>query len=257
MLSFALTHLSIARFLDPLLLFLVAAALLLRASFRGAPPRRAWTRRARAGVWLVWGGLWILSLPFTSSWLTYWCETRGPDLRAALAGRDPDKTALVVLAAGIRTYDASVPLRERMDGTTTHRVLTAARLWNEHRFGLVVVSGSPTALPYCMKDLLVTMGVPADRVVTETESTNTRENARFSAEILRARGGAETVVVVTSATHLRRAVREMARAGVTAIPAPAELRGMNRSGLDALLPSAGGLAATHVALHEILGLLRG
>ncbi|APR77225.1 Putative membrane protein [Minicystis rosea] len=256
MISVALTSLSIARFLDPLFIFLVTMAVLLRASFRSAPKARGWTRRARLGLWIAWAFAWIFSLPFTASLLNFWCETRGPDLQRALAGHDPDKSALVVLAAGVRTYDATVPLRERMDGTTTHRVLTAARLWNEHRFGLVIVSGAPAALPHCMKDLLVTMGVPADRIVTETESLNTRENARFSAEILRARG-AETVVVVTSATHLRRAVREMARAGITAIPAPAELRGLPRSGLDALLPSVGGLAATHVVLHEVLGLLRG
>ncbi|MFT3764097.1 MAG: YdcF family protein [Minicystis sp.] len=256
MLSYVATHLTIARFLDPLLLFLVVLAVLLYVSFRGAPPARVWGRRARVAAWILWGAIWILSLPFTSAWLTYWAETRGPDLQEALAGRDPDKAAMVVLSAGIRTYEKSIPLRERMDGTTTARVLTAARLWHRHRFGLVIVSGSPAALPHCMKDLLVAMGVPADRVVTETESTNTRENARFSADILRARG-AEAVVVVTSATHLRRAVRDFARAGIDAIPAAADLRGMNPQAYDTLLPSVGGLAGTHVVLHEILGRIRG
>lgn len=259
-LSYVATHLRIARFLDPLLILLVTMAVLLHVAFRGASPAGApggssWPRRARIAAWVLLAGIWILSLPFTAAWLNYGVETRGPDLKVALDGRDPDKAAMVVLAAGIRTYDPAVPLRERMDGTSTLRTLTAARLWHRHRFGLVIVSGTPAALPHCMKDLLVAMGVPADRVVTEAESTNTRENARFSAAILRARG-AETVVVVTSATHLQRGVREFARAGIEAIPAAADLRGMNPLGYDTLLPSVGGLGTTQVALHEILGSLR-
>jgi uncharacterized SAM-binding protein YcdF (DUF218 family) len=254
-LSYKVTHFAVARFLDPVLLLLVTVAVLFRVATRGAPAATAWARRARAAAWAVLGVTWIVSLPFTAAWLTYWRENRGVDVGAALAGKDPDRTALVVLAAGIRTYDPAVPLRERMDGTTTARVLTAARLWHRHHFGLVVATGTPEALPHCMKDLLVGLGVPADRIAVEEKSTNTRENAAFSAAILRARG-AETVVVVTSATHLTRAVREFARAGITAIPTPADLHGMNPLGFETLLPSLGGLSGTHIVVHEVLGSLR-
>lgn len=254
MFSYAVTSFSAGRLLDPLLLLLIALVGLLHLSFRGAPAARPWGRRARVAAWIVLGSAWLASLPFTGAWLVHWTETRGPDLPTALAGRDPEKAAMVVLAAGIRTYDPAVPLAERMDGASTQRVLTAARLYRRYPFGLIVVSGTPRALPHAMKALLVTLGVPAARVVTETESANTRENARFSAEILRARG-AETVVLVTSATHLRRAVRELARAGIDAIPAAAEVRGMGPMGFDALLPSLSGLTSTSVALHELLGTL--
>jgi uncharacterized SAM-binding protein YcdF (DUF218 family) len=106
-----------------------------------------------------------------------------------------------------------------------------------------------------MKDFLINAGVPAERVAVEPEATNTRENARFSASILRAHG-IETIVVVTSASHLRRALKNFASAGITAIPAAADVRGFGRLGLDALLPSSAALANTHVALHEILGWVR-
>lgn len=251
-----LSFLAISRFLDPYLVTLVVLAALLFASFRGAAPSAPWPRRARVAAWIVWAGAWMLGTPAMSAWLTRFTETRGPDLDAALAGRDPDRTALVVLAAGIATFEPSVPLRERMDGTTTKRVLTASRLWKSGRFGLVVVTGAPAPLPDCMKDFLVATGVPADRVAVEPEATNTRENARFSAQILRARG-IEDVVVVTSASHLRRAVHDFARVGVRAIPAAADVRGRARLTLDALLPSSSSLANTHVALHEILGWVRG
>jgi uncharacterized SAM-binding protein YcdF (DUF218 family) len=107
-----------------------------------------------------------------------------------------------------------------------------------------------------MLDLMTAMGVPPGTVVRETRALNTRENAMYSAEILRERG-METVVLVTSATHLRRAVKDFATAGVTVIPAAADIVGRGRMGVDGFLPSAHALAQTQVCLHEILGYVRG
>jgi uncharacterized SAM-binding protein YcdF (DUF218 family) len=248
------SHLALSRFLDPMFVLLVALAAALYLAFRGARSDRR-SRRARIAVWALWASMWVLSTPAASAVLVYWTEMRGPPLAQALAGHDLGKTALVVLAAGTRTYDPEVPPRERLDGPSTQRVLAAARLWKEHPTGLVLLSGSPPAVPAAMEALLTSLGVPASVVAREDRSRNTRENAKLSAEILRARG-VETVVVVTSATHLRRAVADFARAGIHAIPAPAELTGMNPLGFDTLLPSASSIGRTHVALHELLGRLQ-
>jgi uncharacterized SAM-binding protein YcdF (DUF218 family) len=232
----------------------VALYLALRDGEAAPISRRA--RLARMAAWGTWGALWLASMPIASNRLTALVEMRGPDLGAALAGEDLDRSALVVLSAGLRTYDQSLPPRERLDAATTQRVLTAARLWHEHPFGLVILSGAPEAESVAMQDLAITLGVPADRVVREPRSINTRENARNSAAILRERG-ARAVVVVTSATHLRRAVRDFERVGVRVIPAAADIIGRGRFGIEGILPSSSALFGTHVALHEILGMIRG
>jgi uncharacterized SAM-binding protein YcdF (DUF218 family) len=90
----------------------------------------------------------------------------------------------------------------------------------------------------------------------ETRALSTRDNAAYRAEILRDRG-AQVVVLVTSATHLRRAVKDFAAVGVDVIPAAADVMGRSRTGVDSFLPSASALAQSHVCLHEILGYLRG
>lgn len=245
-----------SRFLDPAVIIVVALGAALFLAFRGtALTRRA--RVARAVAWGAWAALWVLSTPLVGGALTFWTETRGPDLRAALAGKDPEHVALVVLAAGLRTYDELSPPRERIDAASTQRVLTAARLWQEHRFGLVILSGAPPEETNGMFDLAVTLGVPRDRVVLEPRSNNTRENARESVAILRSHGGIEDVVLVTSATHLRRAAKDFAAAGVQVIPAAADVVGRSRLHIDSILPSSSALARTHVALHEILGMVRG
>ncbi len=146
----------------------------------------------------------------------------------------------MVLAGGLRTYDRSTPPRERLDAATTARVLGASRLYQQHRFGLVILSGAPVAEGEAMEDLITTLGVPRERVAVESASTSTRENAERSLEILRERGF-DTIVVTTSATHLRRALREFERAGAQVIPAAVEVIGPSRFFYDELLPSSSAL----------------
>jgi uncharacterized SAM-binding protein YcdF (DUF218 family) len=249
-------RLSPARFLDPMLIVLVVLAVCLFFAFRGARPAGRWGRAARVVAWVTWAVAWAISTPALGGHLYYLTETHGPKLTEALSGRDPEKTALVVLAAGMRTYDRDVPLAERLDAPTTHRVQTAARIWHAHPFAVVVVTGAPVEETACMVEMLRTLGVPREAVVREIRSFNTRENALYTAEILRARG-IDTAVVVTSSVHLRRAVGDFERAGIHPIPAAAEVRGTAPIQLDMLLPSSSGMQRTHLALHEVLGRIRG
>jgi uncharacterized SAM-binding protein YcdF (DUF218 family) len=248
-------RLSPARFLDPALLIVVALGVGLWLSHRRPPLDPPLSRRARVGrtvAWSAWALLWTLSMPWVAGHLHGWVEMRGPDLGVALAGADPARTALVVLAGGLRTYEPSIPPRERLDAATQSRVLGAARLYHAHGFGTVVLSGSPVAESEAMDDLITTLGVPRDRLVRESTSLSTRQNAENCALILRDRG-IEQVVLATSASHLRRAVREFDRLGMHVIPAPVDIIGFSRFGIDQLLPSASALGTSHRAIHEILG----
>jgi uncharacterized SAM-binding protein YcdF (DUF218 family) len=88
----------------------------------------------------------------------------------------------------------------------------------------------------------------------EGRSRNTLENAIESARMLRGEGIA-TVMLVTHATHMPRAVRAFAAAGLRTVPAPAG--GIGRiGGLSAtdLLPGAASLQRSTAALHELAGL---
>jgi uncharacterized SAM-binding protein YcdF (DUF218 family) len=248
--------LSLSRFLDPVVVLLVVLGLALFLALRGAVVMSRVARRARVAAWVAWGALWCLSTPLVSDALVAWTETRGPDLNVALAEVPRERVALVVLAAGLRTLELEPPPRERLDAASTQRVLTASRLWREQRFGMVLFSGSPPAEADGMTDLAIALGVPADRIVREDRSLNTRENAANSSVILKERG-AQAVVLVTSATHLRRAVKDFAAVGVQVIPAAADLGGPFRIESDSFLPSAHALTSSQVCLHELLGYLRG
>ena len=68
------------------------------------------------------------------------------------------------------------------------------------------------------------IGVPAEAVVLEGKSRNTHENAIFTAAILKDKGW-RSVLLVTSAGHMRRAMAAFRKAGVAATAATADVRG--------------------------------
>ncbi len=66
-----------------------------------------------------------------------------------------------------------------------------------------------------MRDLALAAGVVEERLVLETESRSTLENARCSARIMRARGWTKALVV-TDAVHLPRALMAFRALGIEA-----------------------------------------
>ncbi|WP_437877208.1 YdcF family protein [Sorangium sp. So ce513] len=249
----------ISRLVDPLFLLLVAAGLGLALSGGDWSYR---TRRAKVGRTLAWGAwlaLWLLSMPWVSSSLVRRVSTPPQDLRADLAGTPPERRVLIVLTAAIDADEFGVPPMERQSAAGLERSLAAVRVYREHGFGHVIVSGrdvrrAPSELAGSMADLLVELGVPRKKLILETESRDTRENAIHSARI--ARGlSAERAVVVTSALHMPRALRMFDRAGLDVLPAPVRFQPLPPDGVERLIPSSLALYRSHRVVHELVGLL--
>ena len=101
--------------------------------------------------------------------------------------------------------------------------------------------------------LLVTLGVPRERIVIESKSRTTWENALDGKALVRPKPG-ETWLLVTSAEHMPRAVGAFRAAGWPVVAWPVAYK----SGLDPLLwlPSSLGqhLVVLDAATHEWLGL---
>ena len=106
-----------------------------------------------------------------------------------------------------------------------------------------------------MQDILISLGMAADKIILEDRSLNTTENAVFSAAILKQRGLSQPILV-TSAFHMARSVEEFHLAGVTTIPYPVGYYVPRGSYWNATswVPSASALRGTSLALKEYLGL---
>lgn len=125
----------------------------------------------------------------------------------ALPWSDYRGDVLVVLSA-------AGPNRGIMDASTYWRCFMAILYDREHPYREIIVSGKDAAAG--MRDFLVFNGVAPERIRVEDKSTNTRENALFTAPMLAGIHG--RIVLLTSDSHMFRASRCFARLGISVIP---------------------------------------
>lgn len=173
----------------------------------------------------------------------------------------PRAGAIVVLGGAL---DLPVPPRivAELNGSAD-RPLHGARLYRAGKAPLVVVTGGNVfdqgeqirGEAWYMTQLLIEWGVPGFAIMAEENSRNTRDNALETKKILD-REGIHTVLLVTSAMHMPRALATFAGAGIATIPVPVDFTvGDYRQPLLLdLLPSAGALAFNTQTLREYLGI---
>ena len=123
----------------------------------------------------------------------------------------------------------------------------------------VISSGGPgssgeTPNSIVMRDALTQLGVPPARIVLESSSRTTHDEAIIVAPMLKSLG-VERTVLVTSAVHMRRSLSTFRAAGVPVIPAPAVDPGVYTSAGERWRPSARGLRLSAEVVHECIGLI--
>ena len=215
-------------------------------------------RARRVGWLLVGGGLGAIALassPLVAGALLASLEQAYPP-RAAAQCRPAD--AIVLLGGAVQPLVAG-DVRPRLH-RGSDRVWEAARLYHAGCAPRVLVSAGgriepPLRAPEteAIAALLVDLGVPRAALVLEAESRNTQDNAAFSRAAL-APLGAERVLLVTSAWHLRRAVALFEGEGFAVLPVGADYRSFRTCrGIECGVPSVGALEATGLAIKEYLG----
>ncbi len=122
---------------------------------------------------------------------------------APLAARAPlqPADAVVVFAGGVGESG-------KAGGGTEERLQHAIDIYrNRYAAHLVFSSGYTYSFPEAelMRAAAVEQGVPASAIVLERQSTNTYENARFTAEIFHQHGW-RSMLLVSSPYHMRRAL---------------------------------------------------
>ena len=220
-----------------LLFFLIGGALRRRA------PRFGRGLQFFAIVWL-----WLASTPCVGGLLLQSLQLHPPlPSDAAL----PPADAIVVLSAGADRVGSEYG-RPVVGAMTLQRLRYGVHLHRRTRLPLLVSGGLPArdtpTLAAMMRDAAEReFGVPVRWV--EERSADTRENARYSAEMLE-RDGVTTVLLVTSAWHMPRAVDAFRREGVAVVAAPTAFRSEPFAGWRSFVPSWQGLHDTCLALHE-------
>lgn len=123
--------------------------------------------------------------------------------------------------------------------------------------GLATLKPIPGQVPEAeeLATLLKLAGVPAADILVEPRSHNTRENALFTKALLAQHPDVQSLVLVTSAFHERRALACFAKVGLHPAPFPADFRAPDATApLNYLLvPSVDVLTRWSSLLHEMIG----
>lgn len=215
-------------------------------------PRRR--PRLRGGLFAAgFVSLWLCCTPWFAGTLAAGLETYPALDRGAANGAG----AIVILGGGRDTHAREYAGNDTLRGDTLVRVRYGAVL--ARALGLPVAVSGGSVLDRNTRAVGVIMGevleqefhVPVQWV--EASSRNTAENAARLAEMLTT----GRIILVTHASHMRRAVAVFERAGFSVVPAPtAYIHGTGSGSIDIFswLPSASALSATRAVLHEWLGL---
>jgi uncharacterized SAM-binding protein YcdF (DUF218 family) len=223
-------------------IFLVAAGLLLtRFSAR--------VGRAFAAIGLA--SLYATATPLFSAWLV---DTASGGAQVVDISAARQAQAIVILGGGVRRNAIEFG-GDTLGRLSLERVRYGARLARALSLPVLVTGGSvrgdTKAEAQLMREALETeFSIPVRWV--EEKSRNTRENAGYSAAMLR-ESGVDRVVLVLHAFDVPRAREEFERARISVIPAPTHLPGTDNSALlSDFLPSASALASSHFAVYELL-----
>ncbi len=202
------------------------------------------------------GQLWLASSPFVADWLYASLERLYPLLPIASI---PNADAIVVLGGAV---GGTIPPRIFPDlNDAADRILYGARLYRAGKAPAVIASGGATSwlgasMPesIAIADLLNEWGVSKSAIIQETQSRNTRENAIDVKRIMDAKGF-KRALLVTSASHMPRALAAFRKVGMDVIAAPTDVRVVDKKfTLMDWLPEAGALDRFTTAMKEYIGM---
>jgi uncharacterized SAM-binding protein YcdF (DUF218 family) len=214
-----------------------------------------WTKRQKTGRSLVTTGLLLLTMlsyePIGDALLRP-LERHYPMYRKS--GGPPVK--YVVVLGGGHSSDPSLPLVSQISDPSLKRLVEGIRIHRDNPGSKLVLSGGrwldPIPNAKILADTARLLGVPDSEILLEGESKDTEEEARLLKSLLTT----NEFILVTSASHMPRAMALFTKHGMKPEPAPVE-HVVKESPIEpgTFFPSGGALHHAERAFYEYLGIL--
>lgn len=164
---------------------------------------------------------------------------------------------IVVLGCDHNT-NAELPVTSQLATCSLQRMVEALRIYQLHPEARIITSGygghNPISNAETVKQSLVLLGVPAQKIITENFPKDTEEEA----ELIAPRVQGTNVVLVTNADHMPRSINYFQAQGIYPIAAPAGYWVRNPDTSKSwthYLPSSKKLQQSTIAWYESLGLI--
>lgn len=208
--------------------------------------------KAKVALALSIGWLFIFSYPPVTNILLYSIESNYPTLHQA----PKDVKYIYILGAGHSTDD-SLPITSQLHRTAVIRLNEGIRLYQQlDEKATLIVSGysglfDPTTHAQMQEKLALALGVKKDHIILRPTPRDTQEEAISAKQLLEDK----SFILVTSASHMKRAMTFFKHEGLHPIPAPTNhLSSIERLDYTNLF-SSDALEQSSIVFHEYLGLI--
>jgi len=161
---------------------------------------------------------------------------------------------VVVLGSG-HVSDPDLPTTAQIGGSSLYRLVEGVRIYRLLPGSKLIITGGvipdPVTNARVVGDVARQIGVPVRDMIVEERPSDTVEEARLLQGLL----GSTPFVLVTSAAHMKRAVRIFQELGMRPMPAPTDFIIKNKPGgaIASWLPNCGNLWISQRVIYEWLG----
>ena len=211
------------------------------------------TRRQRTGKWLVTSGA-LLLLGFSnfvaSNALIRPLEGTYPPFIVTPESPRLASVRFIAVLGGLGDDDPKVPVTSHVFPDLMVRLVEGVRIQRLIPSSKLVLSGGRYSSGG-MAEVAVALGVRGDDILQLGEPRDTEEESKELAPIV----GSQEFILVTSASHMRRAMALFQARGLSPIAAPTDfLAPRRRLELDDIVPDGYKLFKSQIAVYEYLGL---
>lgn len=201
---------------------------------------------------LLW--LYICSLTYPSALLVKHLEDQYKVV--SLESEQWKKTDAIVVLACYYFDDKELPFVSRWPTCSLQRNLHASLMHKIHLIpiylaGGILSSNHDKSIAEYNKSYFETLGVKSNNIITVAQGSNTETEVSALAPLLKNK----YISLVTSASHMPRAIQYFEQHGLKVLPIPVEH--MSNSKIEPMLglPNASSLYRSERAIHEYLGLI--
>jgi uncharacterized SAM-binding protein YcdF (DUF218 family) len=164
---------------------------------------------------------------------------------------------IVVLGNGHYSND-DLPVISQLQVASLQRIVETLRVYNLHPEARIITSGyggnDPVSNAEKMKQSLIILGIPEQKIFTENFPKDTKEEA----QLISPRVQGSNVVLITNANHMPRSMKYFQLEGIFPIAAPTGYwvkNQQNKHSWKDYVPSSKKLQQTSIAWYECLGRL--
>lgn len=173
-------------------------------------------------------------------------------------GKANSENLPVLVLGGGHTNAPSLPSSQQLSVTALSRLSEGIRIFRLTNSKQLILSGYTITGKHSQAELMaitaIGLGVNAKDTITLTKPATTWDEAK---EFKKRFGTGKKFILVTSASHMPRAIQTFKNAGLNPVPAPANFQvkdDPNKSEYN-WWPSAKKIVYTEKALHEYVGML--